>query len=388
VAEDGADKDRDAEVVVVGLGVIGAAALWRLAARGVDVVGVEQFSVGHRWGSSHGSTRMFRTTCLEHPNLVPLARLSRRLWRELEQETGQPLLDETGGLLIGPPGCHMVAGTLEAAKVHQVDVEVLDASTIVRRFPEHGGVPDDHIAVLDSTAGMLRAEDAVRAAVGAASRAGAEVRTETPVTGIELVSDGVVVTTATGRIRARQVIVTAGPWLPQLVPELPTTVVRTPMTWFRQAVDSGRFSVTEFPIFLRDLGGAGIVYGHGAVGDGMVKFALEYDEDSAIFRETSADECDRKISDQDWKRIEAIASWAAPGLVIEPAATTVCMYTLTPDRQFIVGRPHGDPRLVVGGGDSGHAFKHAPGLGEVLADIVLDRPPTVVLDFADPDRFN
>lgn len=383
-----ADDDRDAEVVVVGLGVIGAAALWRLAARGVDVVGVEQFSVGHPWGSSHGSTRMFRTTCLEHPNLVPLARLSRRLWRELEEETGQPLLDETGGLLIGPPDCHLVAGTLEAADVHQVEVEMLNTSAIGRRFPEHGGVPDGHVAVLDPTAGMLRAEDAVRAAVGAAGRAGAEVRTETPVTGIELVDEGVVVTTGTGTIRARQVVVTAGPWLPQLVPDLPTTVVRTPMTWFRPAAGSGRFSVTEFPIFLRDLGGAGIVYGHGAVHDGMVKFALEHDGDAAVFRETSAGECDRTIADQDWKRIEAIASWAAPGLVIEPAATTVCMYTLTPDRQFIVGRRHGDQRVVIGGGDSGHAFKHAPGLGEVLADIVLGRPPTVVLDFADPDRFD
>jgi sarcosine oxidase len=383
-----ADHDTGTDVVVVGLGVLGAAALWRLAARGVDVVGVEQFSVGHPWGSSHGSTRMFRTTCLEHPGLVPLARLSRRLWRELEEETGQPLLDETGGLLIGPPDCHLVAGTLEAARIHQVDVEVLDASAIVRRFPEHGGVPDCHIAVLDSTAGMLRAEDAVRAAVGAAGRAGAEVRTETPVTGIELVDDGVVVTTGTRTIRARQVVVTAGPWLPRLVPELPLTVVRTPMTWFRPAADSGRFGVTEFPIFLRDLGGAGIVYGHGAVDDGMVKFALEYDDDAAVFRETSAGECDRRIADQDWKRIEAIASWAAPELVIEPAATTVCMYTLTPDGQFIVGRPQGDQRVVIGGGDSGHAFKHAPGLGEVLADIVLDRPPAVVLDFADPNRFN
>jgi sarcosine oxidase len=383
-----ADDDRDVEVVVVGLGVIGAAALWRLAARGVEVVGVEQFTVGHPWGSSHGSTRMFRTTCLEHPNLVPLARLSRGLWRELEDEAGQPLLDETGGLLIGPPDCHLVAGTLEAARVHQVDVEVLDAPTIGRRFPEHGAVPDEHIAVLDSTAGMLRAEDAVRAAVGAAGRAGAEVLTETPVTGVELVDGGVVVTTDTGTIRARQVLVTAGPWLPQLVPELPMNVVRTPMTWFRPAAGSGRFSVAEFPIFLRDLGGAGIVYGHGALGDGMVKFALEYDDDAAVFRETSAGECDRRIADQDWKRIESIASWAAPGLVIEPAATTVCMYTLTPDRQFLLGRPHGDPRLTIGGGDSGHAFKHAAGLGEVLTDIVLGRTPRVLLDFADPNRFH
>jgi sarcosine oxidase len=382
------DQDCVAEVVVVGLGVVGASTLWRLAARGIDVIGLEQFSIGHPWGSSHGSTRMFRTTCLEHPDLVPLARLSRQLWRELEAETGQSLLTETGGLLIGPPGCHLVAGTLEAARVHQVDVEVLDAPGIIDRFPEHGGISADDVAVLDPTAGMLRAEDAVRAAVDAADRVGAEIRTGTPATAIELVTNGVVVTTNTGTIRARQIVVTAGPWLPQLLPQLPATVVRTPMTWFRPATDVGRFSVAEFPIFLRDLGGAGIVYGHGAIDGGMVKFALERDEDAAVFRETSAVDCDRKIAEQDWKRIEAIASWAAPGLVIEPAATTVCMYTLTPDHQFVVGRPHGDPRLVVGGGDSGHAFKHAPGLGEVLADLVLDRPSGVDLDFADPNRFN
>ena len=129
----------DAEVAVVGLGAMGSAALWRLAVRGVDVLGFERFDPGHHLGSSHGATRLFRTACMEHPELVPLAQTSLTLWRELEQASSRRLLDLTGGLMIGAPHSRVVAGTLAAASAHGIDVRTLSAAELADEFPQHAG---------------------------------------------------------------------------------------------------------------------------------------------------------------------------------------------------------------------------------------------------------
>ena len=103
----------DAEVIVVGLGAMGAMATWRLAQRGVDVLGIEQFEPGHALGSSHGETRLFRTACFEHPGLAPMANRSRALWRDLEQTSGENLLTLSGGIMIGPPDSDLIRGTAD-----------------------------------------------------------------------------------------------------------------------------------------------------------------------------------------------------------------------------------------------------------------------------------
>src|SRR4051794_33291393 len=115
----------DADVIVVGLGAMGATTLWRLAARGVKVLGIERYGLGHNQGSSHGATRLFRTACMENPGLVPLAQSSFRLWRELESTTDTRLLDITGGLMIGPPDSHVAGGTLKSAQDNGFEVRVL-----------------------------------------------------------------------------------------------------------------------------------------------------------------------------------------------------------------------------------------------------------------------
>ena len=127
----------DADVAVIGLGAIGSSAAWRLAARGLDVLGFEQFEPGHAWGGSTGATRLFRVACLEHPGLTPIARRARDLWRELESSSGRRLFFETGGLMIGPPDSHIIEGTLRAAEAHDLPVERLDTDEIARRFPAH-----------------------------------------------------------------------------------------------------------------------------------------------------------------------------------------------------------------------------------------------------------
>ena len=222
---------------------------------------------------------MFRTACLEHPGLVPLAQRSGELWAALSQASGRRLVEPTGGLLIGPRAGHVVEGTLAAARRFDLPVELLDAGRVRKEYPLHASLPDSHAAVLEKTAALVRPERTILAAVEAAVAAGARTLTGTAVEGIELVGDGVVVRTAARNLRAGQVVVTAGPWLSSLVRDLPVEAVRMPMTWFAPSGDPAPFALDRFPVFIRELDEGGAIWGHGLGADlgptGEVKLGLE-----------------------------------------------------------------------------------------------------------------
>lgn len=375
----------DADVVVVGLGAWGAAALWQLAERGVDVLGVDQFRPGHAFGSSHGGTRMFRTACLEHPGLVPLAQRSSTLWRELADAAGMDLVASSGGVLIGPREGRIVAGTLEASRAHSLPVEVWDAAELHRRLPQHAQLPDHHCGVWDPEARLLRAEPAIEAAIRVAESRGARVFTDTRVTDLEPTDDGVAVYTATRDLVVRQVVVTAGPWLAALVPDLPLRVFRMPQTWFRPVEPSPLFTLDALPVFMRELDDGVRIFGHGAEADGELKLGME--DPGGRFDEVDPDSCDRSVRPSDWDMLGQRLADAVPGMPLVPSRIGVCFFTTTPDNQFVLGRPHRDPRIVIAGGDNCHGFKHATGIGELIADLVLGKDPSLPISFMDPDRF-
>ncbi|MDG4799977.1 N-methyl-L-tryptophan oxidase [Micromonospora sp. WMMD980] len=379
-------RSPDAEVAVVGLGAFGAASLWQLAEAGVSVIGLDRYEPGHGYGSSHGGTRMFRTACLEHPGLVPLARRSGQLWQELSARAGETLFAPTGGVLIGPRDGHVVAGTLAAARQHDIAVEVWDAATLGARLPRHAGLAAHHVAVWEPAAGLIPPEAAIRAAVRVAGELGAQVRTGTRVSAIELVDGGAFVHTTTDRIAVRQVVVAAGAWLPGLVPGLTVRVLRVPITWFRPADPSASgYDLAAVPVFIRELDDGACLWGHGAHTDGELKLGLE--DVGTAMRTMDPDGDDRRVTPADWRELADRLAVALPGLAPEPSRAAVCMYPLTPDRQFLLGRPGHDPRLVVAGGDSGHGFKHATAIGEVVADLVRRRAPRVPVAFMHPDRW-
>ena len=378
------DRTYDAEYAVVGLGAMGSHAFWRLAARGADVLGFEQFRPGHNQGSTHGSTRLFRTLCLEHPGLVPVARRSLALWRELEAQTGLPIVRITGGLMIGRPDSEIIRGVREAAEVHGVEVRTLTAAEIRKEFPQHAGIADEDVAILDPEAGVGRPENAVLAATRAAEAAGGRLVERVAVSGIELVDDGVVIRTAARDFTVRQVIVTAGPWMYQLLPSLPYQPIRTPLTWFTPAVDPAEFDLGRFPTFIREMPDGNRMWGHGSDTDHAVKIGPEDDPHYTL---VNPDEVDRSISPADYTLVSELVSRYLPGLQPEPTSAAPCMITRSPDMQFILGRPGNDPRLLVGGGDSGHAFKHASGLGEALAQMAVGEPTYTDFTFTDPNRF-
>jgi sarcosine oxidase len=354
----------DAEFAVVGLGAMGAHAFWRLAARGKDVLGFEQFRPGHSQGSTHGHTRLFRTLCLEHPGLVPLARRSLALWRELEEQSGTRIVRLTGALMIGAPDSDTVTGVRRAAEFHDQPVRTLTAAEIRKEYPQHAGITDDEVAIFDREAGVGRPEASVLAATAAGVEAGGQLVSQVAVSGIDLVAEGALIRTAARDFLVRQVVVTAGPWMYQLLPQLPFQPIRTPLTWFAPAVDPAEFSLDRFPTFIRELPDGNRMWGHGSDDDHLVKIGPE---DDPHYRTVNPDLVDRSISPSDYAVVSEMVAQHLPGLDPVPTSAATCMITRSPDMQFIVGRPNRDPRLLVGGGDSGHAFKHAAGLGEDLA---------------------
>lgn len=378
----------DAELAVVGLGAMGAHAFWRLAARGRDVLGLEQFRPGHVQGSTHGQTRLFRTLCMEHPGLVPLARRSLALWRELEEQSGTPIVRLCGALMIGHAGSRVVRGAREAAEAHGQPVRTLSAAELRKEFPQHAEVTDDDVAILDTEAGVARPEASVLAATDAARRAGGHLVAGVAVQQVELVPDGVVVHTAARDFRVRQAVVTPGPWLSHLVPALPMRPTRTPLTWFRPATDAGtgpaEFDLENFPSFIRELPDGRSMWGHGSDTDHLVKVGPDEDPH---YRLVDPDTVDRGISPEDYAVVSELVGRTLPGLDPVPASAAVCMITKTPDHHFLLGRPYGDPRLLVGGGDSGHAHKHAAGIGEALAQLAVGEPVFTDLSFLDPNRY-
>lgn len=333
---------------------------------------------------------MFRTACLEHPGLVPLARRSLELWHELQAAAGEPLIDASGGLLIGPPDRHIIAGTLAASRQHDLPVQVWDAGELRNRMPVHAGLPDHHIGLWEQGAGLIRPERSIAAAVRLAEAAGARVHTGTKVTGIELVSGGAVVSTPVRDLRVRQVVVAAGGWLGSLVDGLPVETVRMPMTWFAPPADPERFALERLPVFMREMDDGVCVWGHGILPwsgphDGLVKLGLE--DSDGRFPVIDPERFDRSVSPADWDLLVDRLGTAVPGVGALPASVSVCMYTRTPDNQFLLGRPRRDPRLVIAGGCNNHGFKHATGVGEAVADLVMGRSPACDLGFCDPDRF-
>jgi sarcosine oxidase len=378
------------DVVVVGLGGFGSAALWRLAERGADVAGVERHGIGHHLGSSHGDTRLFRIACQEHPGLAPVALKSLELWTGLGEQAGERLVCQSGCLSVGPPDSRPVRGAIEAAAAAGVPVEELGHEQLVTRQPQYAGLAPGDVAVWDPGAGICYPERNVRAQTAAARRLGAEVYPHTMVTGIEPGRDGVTVRTPTVAWRADQVVIAAGAWLGTLVPGLPLAPRRTPLYWFRpRDPGSDDFTLDRFPAFIwQRASGAGL-WGHGSAEGYGVKIGLEpADPGPVAAGGIDPEEMDRYIHlDTDIDELASSVSRAFPGLDPRPAKVIPCLITDSADGQFLVGRLSDEPRVIVAGGDSGHGFKHAAGVGELLAQIVTGERPYCATGFLDPARF-
>jgi sarcosine oxidase len=358
------------DVVVCGLGVMGSAALRELSRRGLRALGIDRFAPGHDRGSSHGATRIIRLDYFEHPSYVPLLRRAYELWHELEQSSGQKLIHITGIVEIGAPDGVLITGVLASIRQHSLRHELLCAEDLTRRFPAFH-LPFQYQAVVQPDGGFLAAEPSIHVMLTLAKEAGAEIRSGETIQAIEPSSTGVRIITDHARIDAGSVVIAVGPWIKSVLPDLkaPLRVTRQVMTWFSPR-QPALFQPERFPVFLME-SQHGMHYGFPLDGDGLIKVAKHHHGDETV----DPDACDRTVSIADESLIRSALAAHLPDANGHPVKATTCLYTVTPDGDFIVDSLPGYPHVVVASPCSGHGFKFAPVIGEILADLVTRCEP-------------
>ncbi|TKT79096.1 N-methyl-L-tryptophan oxidase [Aquamicrobium sp. LC103] len=354
------------DVAVVGLGAMGAAALCDLARRGKRVLGLERFERGHARGSSHGESRAIRLGYFEHPSYVPLARAAYERWYELERLTGRSVLSKTGVLEIGRPGSVIVAGSLAASRLHGLPHEVLDAAEIARRYPQFM-LPRDYSAVWQPDGGFVRPELGNELHLRLAEEAGARSAFGAKVTAIEPGPSSIRIRTRDGDFEAASVVIAAGAWIGDLVPALAPklTTTRQVLCWFR-AHDPEAVKLGALPVFIVD-GEEDIAYGFPDIGAGL-KCASHHD--SGVW--SHADEARQDAGPADEARMRRFLESYLPAGAGALAAMQTCIYTKTPDEDFVIDLHPQDRRIVVASPCSGHGYKFASVIGEVLADLAIE----------------
>ena len=353
------------DVAIAGLGAMGSAAARALTRRGVRVVGFDRFAPPHGLGSSHGRSRIIREAYFEHPAYVPLVQHAWRLWEELERESGGRLLIRTGGLMVGPPDGALVRGALASAEAHGLPHERLDALAISRRVPAMhpgGGL----VGVWEPNAGVLLPEAGIAATLASARAHGASLHLDEPVVSWQADERGVEVRTARGTYHAGRLVLAAGAWLPALLPDLaPSLIVeRMALFWFEPRVDPAAFDPGRFPVFILEHARGRYIYGFPRL-DGLVKLARHHEGEP-----TDPDRVRRDVSPAEEASLrETFRPFlpAADGPLRERA---VCLYTNTPDEHFVIGTHPRHPWVTMVSACSGHGFKFAPAIGEIVADLV------------------
>lgn len=355
---------RSFDVIVLGIGGMGSAACFELARRGHRVLGLEQFPLVHSRGSSHGQTRIIRTAYYEHPGYVPLLRRAWERWYELEQLTGRHLLTECACLNVGLPGSELVEGVQASVRDHGLSATQMSGDEVRRSFPPFR-FPGDYTAILEQAAGFLYVEDCVRAHIDSAVSLGAEIHAEEPVQEWQAVKDGIEVTTEKGTYHAAKLVVTAGAWATHVLAELglPLAVMRQTLLWFDVGCRATEFRRGRFPLFIADVPG-GAFYGLPAIDRSGLKVARHYGAPEL----PNPDGVNWDVTNADSTAMRPLLDTYLPGL--GPLTRgQVCMYTVTPDKHFVIDvHPH-MPQVCVACGFSGHGFKFATVVGEVLADL-------------------
>ena len=272
----------DYDVIVAGLGAMGSAAAFHLAASGRRVLGLDRYHPPHNLGSSHGLTRIIREAYFEHPLYVPLVQRAYQLWAELEKKSGRRLLVQTGGVLIGPPDGVLVKGAKRSAQEHNLEHRVLSSAELRRQFPVFSPL-ENMVGVWEPRAGILFPELAVQTHLELAAKSGAILQYNEPVLRWEPQGDGVRVVTEAGAYTARRLMLSTGAWMSSLTAELrlPLAVERQVLFWFEPRSRAEQFRPEKCPIHIWEHGPHRFFYGFPDLGDG-VKVALHHEGESTL----------------------------------------------------------------------------------------------------------
>jgi len=355
------------DVIVLGLGAMGSAALYHLAARGARVCGIERYGIGHDLGSSHGATRMFRKAYFEHPDYLPLLERSQVEWRKLEELSGSKLLVQSGLLLSGVPESPLIRGLGACYAAHDLPHRRMSAKDACAEYPQFT-LPNDHVVYHDPEAGYLLPEACIEQHVAMARQQGAELLIHEEALAWRSDGSSVTVTTNQREISAATLILTVGPWSAATLGELGVSfrVLRKVHLWY-SATDMRRFRPGEMPCFYVDTDYGGF-YGFPAFDEMGVKVAEHTGGDPV----DDPDQLNRGLEAADETKIRRVLAEVFPSVEFHRTHFNVCMYSMTADHHFIVDKDPHHENVIIGAGFSGHGFKFAPVIGEILADLAVD----------------
>ncbi len=353
------------DVIVAGIGGMGSAACHHLAKRGKRVLGLERFDLGHPMGSSHGLTRIIRIAYFEGTQYVPLLKRAAVLWQETGAAAGMTLFHKTGSLDIAPEGAGFAESSVESCIEHDLPHELLSKAEIQKRYPAFT-LPDGHIANWQPDGGFIASEKAIYAHAGLAMKDGAELRFNEPALSWKTTADGgVEVATARTTYTAGSLVLTAGAWMPELVPALgrTETIVKQAIGWFGVRRPE-LFTPDNFPVFILTVDEGNFygfpLYEHPGFKLGGPHFARE---------PIDPNDADRTPSPKQVKAIRDCLARYIPDAAGDPLTIKGCMYTVTPDEHFVVDTLPEAPQVTVISACSGHGYKFCSVLGEVAADL-------------------
>ena len=370
------------DAIVIGVGGMGSAAVYHLARRGLQVLGLEKHAIPHEMGSSHGYSRMIRYTLQEHPSYVPLVRRSYELWHEMEETAGEELMVTTGSIRAGAPDSPFFLNAQEACDLHSIPYEILTASEVNKRFPGYR-FPEEISSVYQADGGFLLPERCIVTHVQAAERAGADVHSQETVLDWEARGGGVQVRTDRDTYTAGRLVVTAGPWAANLVPELAAYAVpeRQVMGWF-QPKRPELYAADAFPVFGL-FTEEGRYYGFPSHAVPGFKIGRAHH----LLQKVDPDAIDREVHPEDEDILRQAVNRYFPLAAGKLLDGKTCMYTNTPDEHFMIGTLDGQPQVSVAAGFSGHGFKFASVIGEIMADLAQNGATEHDINLFRLDRF-
>ena len=370
------------DCIVIGVGGMGSSTLYNLAKRGRRVLGLEQFDIPHAEGSSHGVNRIIRLAYYEHPSYVPLLRRAYELWSEIESVTGEQLLYKTGSIDTAPSGHEVFEGSLESCLLHDIPHRVLNHAQINEEFPGYQ-LPPGHMGLLQGDGGFVLSERSIVAYTNAAMSTAAEIHAREVVSGWEPDQGGVRVFTDRGEYTAERLVITAGAWTSGMVPILDDLAVpeRQVLAWL-QPIDGSLYTPEVFPVFNAYFD-EGRYYGFPVYGIPGFKVGRYHHLEEVI----DPDFAIKTVNSED----EAVLRSAVERYFPKANGTTMtlktCMFTNTPDEHFIVDLLPANPQVAVAAGFSGHGFKFASVIGEILADLAINGETAHNIDLLKIARF-
>jgi sarcosine oxidase len=360
------------DIILAGLGAMGSATAFRLAGRGLRVLGLDRYHPPHSLGSTHGGSRVIRETAFEGPRYVPLARRAYAAWRRIEEATGTSLLHPTGVLFLGDPASPLIRGTLASARAHGVRHEEIPTPDLARRYPLFTDL-GSAVGVLEPGGGWLDPEGAVRAMLGHAGTGGVELHWDEPLRSWRPDGEGIAVETPRGRYRTRRLMLAAGPWMPALLGPAGTafSVERQVQHWFSPR--GAGAPPPAFPVFIWQTADA-VFYGLPPA-DGEVKVAVHHDGER-----TTPDTVRRAVDAREIAATRALLERHIPALAGPHRRAAVCLYTNSPDGHFVIDRHPESEAVIIVSACSGFGFKFASAIGEIAAGLLVGESPAVDLD--------